>query len=56
MWTTHLSNSVVELSGSDNHLHLKDVTFGHAALNQTLKDFLLVQSNIHTEQTHYDFP
>ena len=39
----HLSDRVVELSGADDHLHLKDVTFGHAPLNQVLQHALLVQ-------------
>lgn len=42
----HFSNCVVELSGTDDHLHLKDVPFGHAPLNQTLQHLLLVQPDI----------
>lgn len=39
----HLSNGVFQLSGPNDYLHLEDVTFGHASLNQSLQHFLLVQ-------------
>lgn len=39
---THLSDCVVELSGSDDHFHLKDVAFGHTLLNKTLQHLFLV--------------
>lgn len=39
----HFSDCVVELSGADDHLHLKDVAFGHAPLHQTLQHHLLIQ-------------
>lgn len=38
----HLSDCVVELSGSDDHFHLKDVAFGHTLLNKTLQHLFLV--------------
>lgn len=47
----HFSDCVVELSGADDHLHLKDVPFGHAPLNQTLQHLLLVQSDIREKKT-----
>lgn len=39
----YFSDGVVELSGSDDHLHLKDVAFGHAPLHQALQHLLLIQ-------------
>lgn len=42
----HFSNGVVELSGTDDHLHLKDVSFGHAPLNKTLQHLLLIQPDM----------
>lgn len=42
----HFSNGVVELSGTDDHLHLKDVSFGHAPLHKTLQHLLLVQPDM----------
>lgn len=44
-WRAHFSNCVVELSGANDHLHLKDVPFRHALLNQILQHLLLVQPN-----------
>lgn len=46
----HLSNGVVELSGTDDHLHLKDVPFGHAPLNKTLQHLLLIQPDMSEEK------
>lgn len=36
-------NSVFQLSGPNYYLHLEDITFGHAPLNQGLQHFLFVQ-------------
>lgn len=47
----HFSYCVVELSGSDDHLHLKDIAFGHAPLHQTLQHLLLVQPDISEKNT-----
>lgn len=43
--SVHLSHAVVELPGSNDHLHLKNVAFGDALLHQILQHFLLVQSD-----------
>lgn len=43
--SSHFSDGVIELSGTDDHLHLEDVAFGDAALHQTLQHLLLVQSD-----------
>lgn len=40
---SYFCNSVIQLPGPNYDLHLEDITFGHATLNQSLQDFLLVQ-------------
>lgn len=39
----YFCNSVLQLSGPNDYLHLEDITFGHASLNQSLQHLLLVQ-------------
>lgn len=48
---SHFSDSVVELSGADDHLHLEDVAFRDAVLHQTLQHLLLVQSDTAAKTT-----
>lgn len=42
----YFSNGVLELSGADDELHLKDVPFRHAPLNKTLQHLFLVQPDV----------
>lgn len=46
----YFSNGVLELSGADDELHLKDVPFRHAPLNKTLQHLLFVQPDMKKRQ------
>lgn len=46
----YFSNGVLELSGADDELHLKDVPFRHAPLHKTLQHLLFVQPDMKKQQ------